>query len=285
MPSSPIALPLPLLLLLLCFTKSPTMQLIISSLSILAAIGTVVFSAVAGAALYALWVKRASHKSKLIPKEWPLNQRLLANTEERRVWSWMCKVFYDHHIMVKIPITRFTLPRQPEEGQHWYNLLGSVYCTLTICGSDGRVIGCVDVLGRKGLSRSNQRLKRSLLAQCGMAYLVIEPGTLLVTAQIRSLFLGEEAALSYARDSDNDETIIAAARHKLSSVLDRQRRSRSCIPKRTSSNVSSSPESRFSDESSYGSDSTFGTSTEFSSEWQKNSFMAPLDSRRDDLHR
>ena len=281
------------------------MQHLISSLNILVAVGTVVSSVIAGAGLYALWLRRTARKRKAIPTEWPLNQRLLANTEERRVWSWMCKVFYKHHIMVKIPFTRFTIPRQPKEGKHWYNLLGSVYCTLTVCGSDGRVIGCVDVLGRNGLSRSNQRLKRSLLAQCGMSYLVIEPGTLLVTAQIRNLFLGEAAALSYARDSDSDsesysdsdsdsesysdsdsesdETMIAAARHRLSSVLDRQRRSRSCFPKRSSVNPSSFAESRFPDESSYGSNSTFGTSTEFSSEWQKNSFMAPLDSRRGDL--
>lgn len=255
-----------------------------SSFSIWLAVLTVVASLAAGAALYALWLGRATRKRMAIPKEWPLSPRVLANTDERRIWDWLCKVFYNHHVMIKIPVTRFTLPRQPKEGQHLYNLLAGVYCTLTVCGSDGRVIGCVDVMGRNGISRSNARLKRTLLSQCGMNYLVIEPGDLPAAAKIRTLFLGEKAGLNYAHDNERDEAMIAIARIKLSSALERQRRTRSSDRERARGNSSSSPDSVFSGESGFSSASTFGASTEFGNEWQKNSFLAPLDSRRGALH-
>lgn len=257
-----------------------------SFFGVLVVIVTVMSSVATGAVLYALWVRRAARKRMPIPKEWPLNPRLLANTEERRVWSWLSKVFYNHHVMVKIPLTRFTLPRQPTQGQHWYNLLSGVYCTLTVCGQDGRVIGCVDVLGPNGLSRSNWRLKRTLLSQCAMAYLVIEPGSLLTTAKIRTLFLGEEAGLNYARGRERDEAMITAARLKLSAALEAQRRSRSSDPGRARvnrSNYGSAPDSLFPGESGFGSSKSFAASSDFGKEWQKNSFLAPLDSRRGDI--
>lgn len=241
-------------------------------------------SLTAGAALYAFWARRVARKRMAIPHEWPLNPRVIANTEERRVWSWLRKVFYSHQIMVKIPVTRFTLPRELAQGQHWYNLLGGVYCTLTVCGPDGRVIGCVDVMGRNGLSRSNRRLKRTLLSQCGIAYLVIEPGITLETHKVRALFLGEEAALQYSRESERDEAKIAIARLKLSTALEQRRRSRSNTRgAANAANSTNGAESIFAGESGFGSTSSFGPSTDFDNEWQKNSFMAPLDSRRGDL--
>jgi hypothetical protein len=49
--------------------------------------------------------------------------------------------------------------------------------------------------------------------------LVIEPGSVLGTAQIRTVLLGEAAALNYASESERDEDKIAAARLKLSEVM------------------------------------------------------------------
>ena len=256
-----------------------------SSPSIWLTVFTVVASVAFGALLHAMWLRRAAHKRMAIPKEWPLSPRLLANSDERRIWDWLSKVFYNHHVMVKIPVTRFTLPRQPKEGQHLYNLLAGVYCTLTVCSSDGRVIGCVDVMGRNGISRSNSRLKRTLLTQCGMNYLVIEPGNLPATATIRTLFLGEKAGLNYINENERDEAMIAIARVKLSSALERQRRTRSTDRGRVKENSNNSPDSMFADDSDSSSSTGFGASTEFGNEWQKNSFLAPLDSRRGELHR
>jgi hypothetical protein len=84
------------------------------------------------------------------PARWPLNPRVIVNSEERRVWRWLCRAFVDHHIMVKIPVTRFTMPRSPDNSVHWFNLLNGAYCTFTVCTPEGRAVGCVDVPGPKG---------------------------------------------------------------------------------------------------------------------------------------
>lgn len=128
------------------------------------------------------------------------------------------------------------MPKKPCDAAFklFYQYLGSHCnrdCTLTVCAQDGRVVGCVDLLGRQGLSRNSRKLKRSLLTQCGIAYLVIEPGSILGTAQIRTVLLGEAAALNYASESERDEAKIATARLKLSEVLERQRRIRNGYPK------------------------------------------------------
>ena len=118
-----------------------------------------------GAWLHRAWQARAARMQRRIPTHWPLSTRALTNSEEARVWHWLSRSFYDHHIMVKLPVTRFTLPRDREQGMHWYRLLGSVYCTFTICKADGRVVGCLDVPGsagvdRRGVVRSRQHPHR-----------------------------------------------------------------------------------------------------------------------------
>lgn len=236
-----------------------------------------------GAGMYALWLQRTSRQRVAPPTTWPLNLRLLANSEERQVWSWLTQVFYNHQIMVKIPVTRFTLPVDASQSQHLYQLLSGVYCTLTICGIDGRVIGCVDVLGRNGLSTHNRRLKRALLAQCGLAYLVVEPANLMPLLQIRAIFLGEKAALSYAREDTRKEAIVVNARNKLSAALERQRRSRSFDSMQTGGNQQDYPSSFGAGESGFATSSNFGQPSDFGPEWQKNSFLMPLDSRRAEL--
>lgn len=227
---------------------------------------------------------RAARKRRVIPKRWPLNPRVLANTRERKVWRWLSQTFLDHHIMIKIPVIRFTLPRTKEQGLHWYRLLSGVYCTFTVCRSDGRVVGCVDVLGPQGLPRSNRHLKQTLLLQCGISYWVLEPDNLPTAEEIRTEFLGEAAASARPpeRERAYDGTMIDAARQNLSAALNRQRRSRNSalsplLP-------SSGPAPMGAPESQRPGDSSFSGSSGFGSGWQQqNSFLTPLDSRRADL--
>ena len=87
-----------------------------------------------------------------IPSVWPLKVRPMVNSRERKVWLWLTKVMFDQQVLVKLPVTRFTVPSEQTEATHWYKLLNGVYCTFTVCGLDGRVIGCVDVPGAAGLS-------------------------------------------------------------------------------------------------------------------------------------
>lgn len=228
---------------------------------------------IGGILAYAWRATVAARKRKRIPKRWPLHSRVIANTEECRVWNWLGKVFYDHHIMIKIPVTRFTLPRSRDSGAHWYQLLSGVYCTFSICAADGRVVGCVDVPRKNGISRSNRQLKVTLLSQCGIAYCVVNSYSLPSMEDIRAEFLGEIPPV--AGDTESEDENLTAAREKLRTAIERQRHNRGIAvgaPARSRPERVNGPESQHSE-------SEFGVGT-----WQlNNSFVAPLDSRAADL--
>ncbi len=236
--------------------------------------GTALVSAVAGVLLCLWWARRVARQRKRIPRRWPLNPRALANSEEIKVWHWLNRVFFDHHVMIKIPVTRFTLPRSEKQGPHWYTLLSGVYCTFTICAANGHVVGCIDVPSHGRISRSNRQLKQTLLSQCGMAYWVVESVNLPTLAEIRAEFLGEMD--STTRAHEQDEAMINAARNKLRASLNRQRQSRHSGAAPLSAS-DGRPSSSMGPESQQHSESGFDVDTQ----WQEqNSFIAPLDSRR-----
>jgi hypothetical protein len=206
-----------------------------------------------------LWrAKLATKKRKRIPREWPLKLRPLVNSQERWVWIWLAKVMFDQQIMVKLPVTRFTAPSDKEDAAHWYQLLNGVYCTFTVCTTDGRVLGCVDVQGPTARASSNQNLKHALLSQCGIRYWVVDPSDLPELTRIRSAFLGEQAMRGTERDYL--ETRFKDVRENLQAAVTRQRQGKG------------------------------GTAPEFqesrlASGWEQNSFLSPLDSRMNDLER
>lgn len=220
---------------------------------------------VLGALLHRAWATHQAREQRRIPKHWPLSTRALVNSEEARVWHWLARAFYDHHIMIKLPVTRFTLPRDSEQGMHWYRLLGGVYCTFTVCKADGKVMGCLDVPGKNALPRSTRMLKHSLLTQCGLPYWVVRSSSLPTVAE----FLGESPTAQSMREREQEERAIIAAQANLRSAINRQRNIR---------------HSDFSPMSNWPSSTTGDTrSSDFSSQWQDNSFLVPLDSRKGDL--
>lgn len=215
------------------------------------------------------WARRQAKARRRIPKDWPLDPRVIANSQERQVWNYLLRTFRGQHVMVKLPITRFTLPRSGENRAHWYQMLSGVYCTFTVCGPDGRVIGCVDVPGPGGISRSNRLLKLSLLSQCGICYRIVRPDELPQAADILEEFLGDELALARVGDGI-DAAALAKARQKLRAAVDRQRQQRT--------GTSTSPPSEF--PSQPAASGPFVDSGSTSGPWQQpDSFIAPLDSR------
>jgi hypothetical protein len=245
----------------------------------LMAVAAAIGGMLAGALLCVAWARRADRMRQRIPRRWPLNARALANTEERKVWRWLSETFSEHHVMLKTPVTRFTLPRSKnkEHGTHWYQLLSGVYCTLTVSTADGRVLGCVDVPGNKPVSRRNRQLKQTLLPQCGMAYWVIDSSRLPSRAEIRSAFLGQEEAPT--RLPELDETIITAARMKLRASLDSQRQGRPSDLAALSFLADEPPDA----DTGFQLDGDSGFSRFGAGLHQENSFLAPLDSRRAEL--
>lgn len=227
---------------------------------------SLLFGMVLGVIFHA-WRQHHIHLAKRrIPRQWPIAVRSIVNSRERRVWRWMARVFPDHHVLVKMPITRFTLPLSKAQGQHWFELLSGVYCTFTVCSTEGIVLGCVDMLGPKGLSLSNQTLKHTLLTQCGIRYWVVDHHHLPSESDIRTAFLGEDAVFRPEREQDAQ---FNQSRANLQAAVSRQR---------------STKGSGFSDLEAPSPDEPLAFDGRFSSGWQENSFMVPMDSRKARLH-
>lgn len=152
----------------------------------------------AGAALgvgfYMAWLKRQANAKMRLPGKWPLTSRVLMTNEEYEVFKWLLAAFHDHMVMVKLPVLRFTVLVSKDEnggGTRWQELLGGVYSTFTVCTSNGNVMGCVDVPGKRGLNKSNRQLKESLLSDCRIAYTVVRSAKLPEVSAMRAAFLGE----------------------------------------------------------------------------------------------
>jgi hypothetical protein len=223
--------------------------------------------AVGAALLY--WFSRSDqNKRHRIPKEWPLKIRPLVNSREKTVWLWLSKVMFDQQILIKLPVTRFTAPSDPNDATHWYQLLNGVYCTFTVCNTDGQVIGCIDVPGPRGLSMSNQTLKHNLLTQIGVHYLVVDPGNLPHLIWIRTAFLGEHAARG-GMNSHLDSQIKDMS-ESLHAIVDRKRHGKNRVAPQLEAAGHNTPEY---------SESNLTTG------WEQNSFVTPLDSRMADLGR
>lgn len=179
---------------------------------------------VAGVMLYARKGKRRkySHRQLRLPAQWPLNPRPLTNAAERQVWAWLRQVFPDHEIMIKLPVTRFTMPREQGAASEWFETLRGAYATYTICDQKGHVVGCVDLAGRHGPSRENRHLKQTLLAQCGIGYWVLAADALPSSKRLRTEFLGEDPA-DVALAKAIEPASLEEVRQQLHEVLDRNR--------------------------------------------------------------
>ena len=153
-----------------------------------------VAGAVMGVALYVAWLRQQSNASLRLPDRWPLAARVVMTNQEHEVLTWLRATFHEHLVMVKLPVLRFTMPVDKEKnggGTRWQELLGGVYCTFTVCTTNGNVLGCVDVMGKRGMSKANRSLKESLLSDCHIAYTVVRSGYLPEGSAMRAAFLGE----------------------------------------------------------------------------------------------
>jgi hypothetical protein len=228
-------------------------------------------SAAVGAFCYAWWLNKLELSKRRIPRKWPLTVRSMVNSRERRAWRWLVRAFIDHHVMVKLPVTRFTMPQVKEQGQHWFHILNGVYCTFTVCTPDGNVIGCVDVPGLHGFSLSNQTLKHTLLSQCNIRYWVVDPDNLPSPTEIRVAFLGQQAVLKEELERMRTEAEFNETRAHLKAALLRQRHHTHSDFAKLDAALSADPHSHEAYES------------QLSTSWQENSFVAPLDSRGAEL--
>ena len=149
---------------------------------------------VLGVGLHALWLRNRRAVEPLAPDKWPLAARSLLTGEERKVLQWLTDTFHDHIVMVKVSVLRYTVPTpkgKNDEAQRWQDILNGVHCTYTVCTPQGRVVGCVDLPGKRGLSQAQRALKEKLLSDCRIAYTVVLLTDLPKSTSMRAAFLGE----------------------------------------------------------------------------------------------
>lgn len=223
-----------------------------------------------GVALLYVYQQSQARTQRRIPRDWPLRGRPLVNNREKLVWDWLAKVMFDQHILVKLPVTRFTAPLSGTDASHWYHLLNGVYCTFTVCSLEGEIIGCIDVPGPHGLSMSNQTLKHNLLSHCGIHYLVVDPNNLPHLIQIRTAFLGEHAARGTGPSSQL-ESRFRDVRENLHAIVDRKRNRKNSVLAQLDAAMPNT--------------SDYADSQQLAPGWEQNSFVTPLDSRAADLDR
>lgn len=158
------------------------------------------------------WVRRHAGQRQRAPSQWLLNPRGLVTTEEQKVWTWLREVFPEHVVMVKVPVMRFTLPNAQAKGHNWHDLLNNVYCTFTVSAPDGTVVGCVDVPGKRGPTKSQRQMKEDLLAACYIEYTTVRGSALPSAQAMRAAFLGnaeimEMVEVAHKQNYANEETL------------------------------------------------------------------------------
>ena len=232
------------------------------------ALGTLLCGLPLGAALHCRARKRAARERRRIPARWPLTGRVIANSEEIKVWRWLFSTFFDHAVLIKMPVIRFLLATTPDQRLHCYELLKGVYCTFTVVSLSGQVVGCIDVASRSRQNSTNRKLKQTLLDQCGIPYLALDPDDLPSLSAIRARFV-DASTPGMAVDPAQEAAINKASRN-LRSSLTRKRRTRG--------SDRASPSIHGADDKP--SEGRGDEASQFiGSRWNENSFLSPLDSR------
>lgn len=240
---------------------------------LLLALAMAVALVAAGAWGYRAWGIRVAKLQQRIPKKWPLAQRALVSTEEFGVWRWLMHTFPEHRVMIKLPLTRFAMPHEREQANALHQLLGAVYCTFTVCGVDGKVVGCVDVPAAGDSQRRGYRIKRSLLGQFGLPYWVVRADNLPDPVLMRHEFLnGHHSAAPMERHVGHEEQEMLSAQASLRSALSRQRQNR----EHSDFGILPSELANMDDGEDRHGRHERGS-------WQTNSFLFPVDSREGEL--
>jgi len=167
-----------------------------------------------------------SHRRPMeVPEIWPFDPRRVTSSVERKAWAWLRETFPEQQVLLKLPVTRFVIPQNPERAREWYQLLANVYCTFTICTNDGRVLGCLDVMTTSdGLPRMNRQIKETLLEQCGINYWAVPHDRLPDSSTLRAEFLGDENRREVAAEPPVSQfQALENVRTRLHETLDRRR--------------------------------------------------------------
>ena len=225
-----------------------------------------------GLGLAFLIARRRTNKDRRrileVPPVWPFDPRRIANSDERQVWTWLRQTFPDHQVLLKLPLVRFVIPQRHEKAREWLPLLSNVYCTFTVCTTDGRVIGCIDVMARPdSLPPINRQIKETLLEQCGINYWAVLRDRMPTSETLRTEFVGGDSRELDMEPPASLFVPIDNVRQRLHETLDRNRAHRNLSAPAPLNGLSSDP--GFAE-----------TQPSDMSKLQPNSFLTPTQSRR-----
>lgn len=230
---------------------------------------TLIAGAGVGFAAQVWWQQKKKRSMRQLPRNSAIGLRPIVNSRERRVWRWLSRLFGDHYVMVKVPVTRFTIPTAEEERALWFDLLSDVYCTFTVVDTGGKVVGCVDVAGPGGLPRANLQVKRYVFGRCNIAHWVVDSEQLPRDQDIFNAFI---PAVAESELSDPNAGIsldvIQRAHADLKAAVIRSRKIKEENP--ASISIAATEPS---------------VEPPLASDWAPDSFNGPLDSRAADLPR
>lgn len=234
--------------------------------------------------LFTTWrMRRQTDEGLRVPDRWPLVPRGLVTTSEDEVWKWLRSTFHDHLVMIKVPVLRFTIPmdRERHKSAQWLEMLNGVYTTFTVCTTDGTVVGCVDVPGKRGLGQANRELKEALLSDCNISYTVVRSNSLPKVEAMRAAFLGEivddyltEPQPVYGEESVFQAEVAAFTKEKMRAAKEAAQRE---INQQARNASASTGNSGFNADSlSRGAEA--GPPSQFPTQWE-DSFIEPADTR------
>jgi hypothetical protein len=187
---------------------------------------TAVLGAVVGWVGYQGWAAFKKSKAEQLPAHGDLKLRPLFNE-------------LDHKVLLKVPLVRF-LSGGSADFQSLVPIK-DIYCTFTVCSSQGRVVGCLDVAGAKEIKASRRDFKKKMFANFGLAYTVLAVDELPSPEALRAVFLNEAMPLipflddydtshsSLAFESSTVQAMldpVASVRHNLHAKLDTNRKMR-----------------------------------------------------------
>lgn len=179
----------------------------------------VVLGMVAAGVLIRRWrLRQTALRNLRAPSQWPIMTRELVTPDEQVLWQWLCREFAGYPVMIKLPLLRYIALTTPADSAVWHKRLSSVYCTFTVCSSDGTVIGCVDFVGADE-DRAHCYLKESILGQCGIPYVMAGPGRWPAADSLRTAFIGEiELSGPELTGPGAPESLAASAELELTAV-------------------------------------------------------------------
>ena len=153
-------------------------------------LGLAPFAIALGYFMYRRGQARKQANETQFPDHFELRQRPLFSAVDRSVWIWLKQVFPEYEVLIKVPVVRFLSGTSGD--LETLVQIKDIYCSFTLCSPSGRVIGCIDVPGVKGLKASRRDFKKNFFEGIGLPYTVLGPHDLPTLESLRKFFLNEE---------------------------------------------------------------------------------------------